>query len=29
MNYAIIGSGKEGQALAKAFARQGLEVAIG
>ena len=28
MNYAIIGSGKEGQALAKAFARQGLEVAI-
>ena len=28
MNYAIVGSGKEGQALAKAFARQGLEVAI-
>jgi hypothetical protein len=28
MNYAIIGSGKEGQALARAFARKGLEVAI-
>jgi predicted dinucleotide-binding enzyme len=28
MNYAIIGSGKEGQALAKAFARKGLEAAI-
>jgi 3-hydroxyacyl-CoA dehydrogenase len=28
MNYAIIGSGNEGQALAKAFARKGIEVAI-
>ena len=28
MSYAIIGTGKEGQALAKAFARKGVEVAI-
>ena len=28
MNYAIIGSGKVGQALAKAFAREKIEVAI-
>jgi predicted dinucleotide-binding enzyme len=28
MNYAIIGTGKEGQALAGAFARKGIEVAI-
>ena len=28
MNYAIIGSGKAGQALAKAFARDEIEVAI-
>ena len=28
MSYAIIGSGKVGQALATAFARKGLEVAI-
>jgi 8-hydroxy-5-deazaflavin:NADPH oxidoreductase len=27
MSYAIIGTGKEGQALAKAFARKGVEVA--
>ena len=28
MSYAIIGTGKAGQALAKAFARKGIEVAI-
>jgi quercetin dioxygenase-like cupin family protein len=28
MSYSIIGTGKEGQALAKAFARKGVEVAI-
>ena len=28
MSYAIIGAGKEGQALAKAFTRKGVEVAI-
>jgi predicted dinucleotide-binding enzyme len=28
MNYATIGAGKEGQALAKAFARKQIEVAI-
>jgi hypothetical protein len=28
MSYAIIGSGKEGQALAKTFARKGIEVTI-
>jgi predicted dinucleotide-binding enzyme len=28
MNYAILGAGKVGQALAKAFARKGIEVAI-
>ncbi|HTV54278.1 MAG TPA: NADPH-dependent F420 reductase [Terriglobia bacterium] len=28
MSYAILGAGKEGQALAKAFARKGIEVAI-
>ena len=28
MSYAIIGSGKVGQALARAFARKGIEVAI-
>jgi hypothetical protein len=28
MSYAIIGTGKAGQALAKAFARKGVEVAI-
>ena len=28
MSYAIIGAGKEAQALAKAFARKGVEVAI-
>jgi predicted dinucleotide-binding enzyme len=28
MSYAIIGTGKAGQALAKAFAREGVEVAI-
>jgi 8-hydroxy-5-deazaflavin:NADPH oxidoreductase len=28
MNYTIIGTGKEGQALAGAFARKGIEVAI-
>ena len=28
MSYAILGTGKEGQALAKAFARKGVEVAI-
>jgi len=27
-DYAIIGAGKEAQALAKAFARKGIEVAI-
>jgi predicted dinucleotide-binding enzyme len=28
MNYAIIGFGKIGQALAKAFARHGIEVSV-
>jgi predicted dinucleotide-binding enzyme len=28
MNYAIIGFGKIGQALAKAFARNGIEVSV-
>jgi 8-hydroxy-5-deazaflavin:NADPH oxidoreductase len=28
MSYAILGAGKVGQALAKAFARKGIEVAI-
>ena len=28
MNYAIIGAGNVGQALARAFARKGIEVAI-
>ena len=28
MSYAIIGSGKVGQALARAFARKGIEVSI-